>query len=389
MAGHGTAGDVLGILRDGRPRTRSELAALTGQARSTIAQRIERLQAAGLVGATKVPAATGGRPSAAYEFLGDSKHVLVAELGARHATFVATNLLGEILLDRTEDIRIDAGPNQVMGHVASRLQALRDDLGGVPIAGIGVGLPGPVEHATGRPTSPPIMPGWDGFDVVGTLRDRFDAPVFVDNDANLMALGEHALVWPTVDDLIYVKVASGVGAGILAGGELVRGAEGAAGDMGHVYTPLAENTVCRCGNTGCLEAIAGGISLAHRLNEVGHPADGAPDVAALARSGNIDAIRALRDAGRAIGSVLATCISLLNPRVIALGGELSMASEALLAGVREVVYRRTLPLASQNLRVVAARSGTLSGAVGAARLVLDALFDVDAMDSTLDVAAGS
>jgi len=164
----------------------------------------------------------------------------------------------------------------------------------------------------------------------------------------------------------------------------VHGAEGAAGDIGHVYTPLAEDLPCRCGNTGCLEALAGGLSIAHQLRELGLAAEGAPDVAALARSGNIEAIRALRESGRAIGSVLATCIALLNPRVIALGGELSTVGEALLAGVRESVYRRTLPLAAQHLRVVPARSGRLGGARGAARLVLDTVFDPAALDAALD-----
>ncbi len=380
----GTAGGILGILRDGRPRTKTELAVLTDQARSTVGQRLDALMAAGLVAETASPASTGGRPSAAYEFQGRSQTVLVAELGARHATFAVTNLLGEVLAEVTDDdLRIDSGPRAIMPRVVDRLEQLSASLGHPRVAGIGVGLPGPVEHASGRPKSPPIMPGWDGYDVVGTLRDRFGAPVLVDNDANLLALGEHTLAWPDVADLIYVKVATGVGAGILVSGELVRGAEGAAGDIGHVYTPLAQDRPCRCGNTGCLEALAGGLSIAQHLTELGFPADGAPDVAALARGGNLEAIRALRESGRAIGSVLATCIALLNPRVIVLGGELALVGEALLAGVRESVYRRTLPLASQHLRVVPAKSGRLGGALGAAQLVLDSLFDPEVFDESL------
>ena len=378
----GTAGEVLGILRDGEPRTKTDLAHLTGQARTTIAQRLGLLVGAGLVRITEAPAATGGRPSKAYEFIRDNQVVLVAELGARHGTFVATNLVGEVLAERGDPtIRVDAGPSEVLRTVVRSLQDLHAEVGGKRIAGIGVGLPGPVEQVSGRPTSPPIMPGWDGFDVAGELRGRFRSPVVVDNDANLLALGERVLAHPGVDDLIYVKVATGVGAGLVVGGRLVHGAEGAAGDIGHVYTEAARDLVCRCGNVGCLEAVAGGLSIAQRLTALGINADGATDVAELARQGNLDAIRSLREAGRAIGTVLATCISLLNPRVIAIGGELAMVGEALIAGVRETIYQRTLPLASQYLRVIPAQGGRLGGAIGAAHQVLDAVFNPAVVDA--------
>ena len=290
----GSAGEIVTILRDGLPRTKTELATLTGQARSTVTQRLERLQKAGLVGPRSVLAATGGRPSAAFEFLGDAQLVLVADLGARHATFALTNLVGEILDQSRAELRIDSGPDAVLAAVIDQLEGL---LARQPhrrkVAGVGVGVPGPVEHATGRPMSPPIMPGWDGYDVVGRLGAHFDAPVYVDNDANLLALGERTTAWPEIDDLIYVKVATGVGAGLIVGGKLARGAEGAAGDLGHVYTPTADDRMCRCGNTGCVESVAGGLSIAQRLSEAGIEAHDANDVAVLARSGNLDAILSL------------------------------------------------------------------------------------------------
>lgn len=378
-----TAGEILEVFRDGQPRTKSELAALTGQSRFTIAQRLETLIAAKLIGEATVQTSTGGRPSAAYTFRGDSQYVLVAELGVRHATYAVTDLSGTVIDHITESIHIDEGPASVMSLVIRALERMVADLPPAPIAGIGVGLPGPVHHDTGRLASPPIMPGWDGFDVKGALGDRFGAPTLIDNDANLLALGERMLVWPEVDDLIYVKVASGVGAGLLVSGQLAHGTQGAAGDIGHVYTPMADGLACRCGNTGCLETVAGGLNIAQALTEKGLRADGAPGVAALAAAGNLDAIRALRDAGRAIGEVLSTCVALLNPGVIVLGGSLATHSEVLITGVREVVYRRMLPLASQNLKIEQARSGHLAGAVGAASLVLDSILEPGRLDDAL------
>jgi predicted NBD/HSP70 family sugar kinase len=339
---------------------------------------------AGLVGVTKVLTQTGGRPSAAYEFRGEDRHVLVADLGARHATFGVTDLRARVIESEHCELDIGAGPDKVMAEVVERLSALRAAMADPrPVIGVGVGLPGPVEHSTGRPTSPPIMPGWDGYDVGATLVTAFGAPVFVDNDANLLALGERAVAWPDETDLVFVKVASGVGAGLIVGGNLVRGAEGAAGDIGHIYTPGAENRPCRCGNVGCVEAVAGGLSVAAQLTAMGIPAEDASDVVRLARSGNLETIRAIRESGRAIGAGLASCIAVLNPRVIVLGGELSEVGEPLIAGIRESVYRRALPLSSQHLRVVAARSGPLGGVIGAAHMVLDALLDPRALDASV------
>ncbi|MDR1710403.1 MAG: ROK family protein [Propionibacteriaceae bacterium] len=225
------------------------------------------------------------------------------------------------------------------------------------------------------------MPGWDDCDVVGLLGSQFGVPVQVDNDANLLALGERSMCYPDVDDLIYVKVATGVGAGIFSGGRLVRGADGSAGDFGHVYSPAADQVPCRCGNIGCLEAFAGGLAMAKRLSAHGHGVSDAPGVAELAKAGNLEAVRELREAGLAIGAVLATCVAILNPRVIAVGGEISAAHGALVNGVREAIYRRTTPLAGERLRIELARSGALGGAIGAAQLVLDTVFAKSAIDA--------
>ena len=215
------------------------------------------------------------------------------------------------------------------------------------------------------------MPGWDGFDVPGYVQDRFDVDVLVDNDVNIMALGERASYWPHVENLLFIKVATGIGAGIISGGLLQRGAEGTAGDIGHVRVMRGGDVICRCGNTGCLEAMASGPAVATALTAMGVPAASAEDVLELVRHGNLAAIAAMRQAGRDVGDVLATTVNLLNPSVIVLGGGLSLAGEYLLAGVREIVYQRSLPLATARLRIVQSMAGGHAGILGACHMVLD------------------
>lgn len=382
----GSAGHVLEILLDGTARTKRDLSHLTGQARTTIAQRLAVLVEAGLVRETAEAAATGGRPSAAFEFDGGSRVILAVDLGSNDATFAVTNLFGDILAHATDPVRVSSGPQVVMGTVVERLDALLRDCSDAPlrVVAIGIGLPGPVDQNSGRPTSPPIMPGWDGFDVRQVLETRYGCPAFVDNDANILAVGERAAAWPDVEDMVYVKIATGIGVGIISGGRLVHGAEGAAGDLGHVYTPAAEGLTCRCGNRGCLEAVAGGLSLAASLSALGVPASTPADIVALVRQGNLDSVRVLREAGRALGEVLAACTALLNPRLIVIGGEIVEVGEPLLAGVRESIYSRALPLASRNLRVAVAQSGPLGGVIGASRMALQRIFSPEHLHSALD-----
>jgi glucokinase len=244
----------------------------------------------------------------------------------------------------------------------------RRDIG--ELAAIGIGLPGPVEHSTGRAINPPIMPGWDRFDVPGYLSAPFDAPVLVDNDVNIMALGERELAWPDVDHLVFVKVATGIGSGVISGGYLQRGAQGTAGDIGHVYVARGADVPCQCGNRGCLEALASGPAIGRALREVELRAETSQDVVELVKRGNIDAIQAVRQAGRDIGEVLTTCVSLINPSVIVIGGSLAQAGEHLIAGVREVVYTRSMPLATEHLQITQSKAGPDAAVLGASMLAI-------------------
>ncbi|WP_311259689.1 ROK family transcriptional regulator [Microbacterium sp. WCS2018Hpa-9] len=365
------AGEIFQILRDGTARTKAELAAITGLARSTVALRVDALLAADLLRPAGEAVSTGGRPPARLAFNSRAGVVLAVDLGATHATIAVADLAGVILDSRTRTIDIADGPENLLDVILADGATLLETAaaGGIPLLGIGIGVPGPVEHSTGRPTNPPIMPGWDRFDVPGYVQRTFDVPVLVDNDVNILALGEHATMWPHVDDLIFVKVSTGIGAGIIAGGQLQRGAQGSAGDMGHVQVPSGAGSTREPGDERDLEALASGSALAAALRDAGHEAHSPADVIDLVRSGDAAAIEATRQAGRDVGEVLATVVNLLNPSIIVLGGSIARAGEHLLAGVREVVYRRSIPLATQHLAIVQSQAGDRAAVLGAAIMV--------------------
>lgn len=366
-------GDVFQVLRDGHARTRAELVDITGMARSTVAARLEVLSSLGLIGPAGEAVSSGGRPPSRFAFQPSSRIILAIDVGATHALIGVTDLNGRVLNEVRESIDIAAGPVAVLDDVLKHAEALLRQSGRAEqeLAGIGIGLPGPVEHSTGKPASPPIMPGWDGFDVPGYVQKRFTTQVLVDNDVNIMALGERAAYWPDAENLLFIKIATGIGAGIISGGLLQRGGDGTAGDIGHVQVPHGGDILCRCGNYGCLEAMASGPAVAAALTAAGVPARTGEDVLELARQGNMAAIQAMRQAGRDVGHVLAACVNLLNPSIIVIGGGLSSAGEYLLAGVREIVYQRSLPLATARLRIVQSMAADHAGVLGAGRLVID------------------
>lgn len=387
-AGPGPGG-ILELLLDGEPRTRAEIAALTRLSRSTVSARVDTLLRGGVLAPAGAAASSGGRPPARVAFNPEARVVVGIDLGATHGTVAICDLAGTVLAARTADLAIADGPDSVLSHV---IGVALDLLDGVArpigdVAAVGVGLPGPVEHATGRPVNPPIMPGWDRVDVPGLVAEglgRPDLPVLVDNDVNVLALGEHATAWPAADDLVYVKVATGIGSGIVAGGVLQRGARGSAGDLGHVQVPWQADSPRPATDVRDLEDIASGPAIAARLREAGIEARTGSDVAALARAGDRTALEMVRQAGREIGAVVAGVVNLLGPSVVVIGGSVSRAGEELIAGVREVVYRQSLPLATEHLQIVAARSDANAGALGAAIMAARHALAPETIETWLD-----
>jgi predicted NBD/HSP70 family sugar kinase len=226
------------------------------------------------------------------------------------------------------------------------------------------------------------MTGWDAYPIRSWFDSRFGCPVVVDNDANAMALGEHNREFADRDSLVMVKVATGIGAGIIAHGSMYRGADGAAGDIGHIQIdPRDDNLgtdeppICRCGNVGCLEAYAGGWALLRDLRNAGRNVTAIPDVVELIVAGDALAVNLARRAGRFIGRTLSEVVSLLNPSVVVIGGELAAGSDYVIAGIRESVYARSSPLATRALQIVPARLGDRAGTVGLTSVLTDYLFD--------------
>ncbi|HLS64825.1 MAG TPA: ROK family protein [Ruania sp.] len=378
-------GELLQILRDGVPRSRADLVAITGHARSTIGTRIDALLPTGLVRA-EAASSTGGRPPSVYAFDPGARIVLAVDLGAVHLSVAVLDLAGTVLTEERVACTIADGPEPVLARVVQLGRELLARTGRplTDLAGVGIGVPGPVQQASGRPMSPPIMPHWDGVDIKGILGEQLGVPVLVDNDVDLMALGEHTSTYPDVAHLLFVKVATGIGAGIVANHTLVRGTDGAAGDLGHVAVPGGRPEPCTCGNTGCLEAVASGGALVRVLRAAGQQVSTSADVVDLVRGGDQHTTALLRDAGRDLGAVLAGCVNLLNPSIIVIGGVMAQVGEHLLAGIREVVYRRSLPLATERLRIVTASTAGRAGLLGAGRVVADHVLAPAVVDALVE-----
>jgi predicted NBD/HSP70 family sugar kinase len=252
-----------------------------------------------------------------------------------------------------------------------------------------IGVPGPVEHETGTVIRPPIMQGWDGYRVPAFFeehwfKDHDDASVtvLVDNDVNMMAFGEFSHRRDT-KHLLYIKIGTGIGCGIISNATLHRGAAGAAGDIGHIPLPGHEDVLCHCGNTGCVEAVASGAAIAKALREAGLPATGGRDVVRLVSEGNPVARRRVRLAGQQIGEVLASLVSFHNPDAIVLGGSIAQLHEDLLADIRGVVYRRALPLATRSLAMETSSLGERAGVEGAARMAARHLLSPEGIEKLL------
>jgi predicted NBD/HSP70 family sugar kinase len=376
-------------VRDGTATTRAELARYTGLARSTVAQRVDALIAADLLYEAGGSQSTGGRPPTTLAFKHNAGVVLVADLGATHARLALSDLAGTPLAEHASERDIAEGPDAVLEWVHVEFEHLLAEAGRTAdeVRAIGIGVPGPVEFSTGRPVSPPIMPGWDGFSVPDWFATRYGAAVLVDNDVNIMARGEHWMHFRDTAHLLLIKVGTGIGCGIVADGHIYRGARGAAGDIGHIRATSREDVVCRCGNIGCLEAVAGGQALADALTAAGIQAHHSRDVVELVRAGNPTAIRSVREAGRTLGEVLAGTVNFFNPGVIVIGGDIAEAHEHLLAGVREGIFSRSLPLATRDLRIVPSRLGDRAGVIGAATMAIEHVLAPSMIDQALAAAA--
>ncbi|MFF9785256.1 ROK family protein [Streptomyces nigrescens] len=374
------------MIRSEEAKTRSELVRASGLARATVAQRLTDLLEAGYIvyGAGGPGSASVGRPAEVFEFNRRSGIVLAADLDVSHCQVAATDLAADVLAETSGPIDMADGPHPVLEWVHKGFSAVLEQSGHplTDVCGIALGLPGPVETTTGQFTSPTMMGEWHDFDIQEFFTDRFgDLPVFLEQDTNAMALGEQRREWPDTANLIMVKAGVSLGCGLVLNGQTFRGSLGAAGDIGHL--PRGGDKVCRCGNIGCLETAAAGWALVQELQDRGREVHTTADVVALTHAGDPHAVALVRQAGRAIGEVVADLISVLNPSAVTVGGALADARETLLAGVREAVYSRSLPLATRDLQITYSRLGQRAGLIGAATQASEYLFAPEAVDASL------
>ena len=378
---------LLRLLRDEGALSRAELADRLQMPRPRLLTELERLVALGYVAEAGKAASRGGRRSTLVEL---SPHLRFAavDLGASSIDVEVVNGRLEPVAAYAESADIRSGPKATLQRVNELLHKARVDGAYDRLDAVGIGVPGPVSFRDGVPVSPPIMPGWDRFPVRELLTREHGCPAVVDNDVNIMAIGErHGGVAHSVDDFLFVKIGTGIGCGIYLSGEVYRGTDGCAGDIGHIQVD-PHGPICSCGNAGCLEALFSGAALAKDATAAARTgaspalaerlsANGvvtALDVAAGAVEGDVTCIQLIREGGRRVGGVLAGLVSFTNPSMIVIGGGLAQLGHVLLAEIRSVVYRRSLPLATGNLPVVLSELGPRAGVAGAAVLASDLAF---------------
>lgn len=385
-----TAGDLLELIRSGRATTRGELGRVTGLSRTAVSARLASLAAAGLVLEGEGGSSTGGRPAATLVLDPDAGLVLAAAIGRSRTQLSVSALDGEELASVSHEQEVGLGPDVLMPVVAEQLAGLLADLGrsGEDVRGVGLSLPGTVDLVRQVSVDSPAIPGWDGVELAPYLREITTAPLVVDNDSNVIALSEARL--PTGvghlrehDDLLALKASTGIGLGIVSGGLLVRGHRGGAGELGHVKVAAAAGLVCRCGDTGCLEAVASGWALVERLRTEGRAVDHVRDLVAQAVHGDGPARAVVRESGQRVGEALAASVTVLNPRAIVIGGDMAGAFDTFAAGLRDTLFPATTALAGRDLEIVPATHGERAGLVGCVRLALETVLAPRAVDATL------
>ena len=367
--------EILRALRNlGGVGTRADIVSATGAARATVTEHVEAMIDSGLLAEGDLAPSSGGRKAQLVQINPDTARIAVIDVGGSRTRVGLTDLTGRVLGADLANLPVESGPEKILGWAISALNTLIEAHGRTDRFLVVAGLPGPVDFSTGCVVSPPIMVGWEGFGTAGFLGTQLDAPVIVDNDVNLIALAEQRLEHPESKVLLVVKLGTGVGGGIVIDGRVLRGARGAAGDIGHTQASPPSTNLCRCGHVGCVEAEAGGWALVQELRSQGLNVNTVSEVAALARDGNPEAVASVHQSSRVVGAAIADAVSLLNPDTVVIVGELMDAGEHVLAMLREGVYQSSLPLATHDLVLTQGRLGPLVGILGGGQLGTDVLF---------------
>lgn len=383
---------VAQLIASGTANTKPELAKSTGLSRSTIDSCLAQLSALGLVltdGQSSGP--RRGRPAERQRINPDAGAILVFDITPNHVRLAIAGTDQRLLANERSSFALDVGPEKTLAFAVEHVDKLLSTLGidRQHLAATVVSLPGPVDTRRGVPVRPPIMPGWDNFEVADYMRREFGCPCVVDNDANIMAIGEARVLPSDQCPMLVIKVGTGIGGGLVtAQGTLHRGADGAACDIGHLRVPGDHDVVCSCGNVGCIEALASAAAITRRLGELtGRPDLSQTDLQEMLRTGDPLAVRLIRDAAALLGETVASLINVYNPARLVLSGPLTAMTDDLLAGVRAVAYQRALPLATRNLTLTHSVIGDLAGVVGGVVLGIEQALSPEALMSRASAAA--
>lgn len=378
---------VLSLIRHSHEGvSRAQIAEQLGVSRATISGIVDRLISSGVVVERGAGLSRGGRRPIVLEINPVAGCIIGVDVGATHLYTVVADLRGQVKANAEVEFDLEAGPEAGLRQVQELVHRTlhQAEMMWDSVWAVGLGVPGPVVAARGMVSSPPLMPGWDGFPIREQLEAYWQKPTFVDNDANLGALGEGTFgVGRDEPNLAYIKIGTGIGCGILLNGKIYHGILGTAGEIGHV-TVSQDGPPCKCGNYGCLEAMAGGRAIAQRARmavQANQPTAlatlnqrhelTAREVALAAQAGDAISQQLLSDAGRHIGSALASLVNLLNPGLIIIGGGVAEAGAYILNPIREAVKQRGLRASYEATRILPAALGRQSVALGAVALAIE------------------
>jgi glucokinase-like ROK family protein len=374
--------------------SRAELARQMNLTRSAVTGIIDDLKRKGLVDEIETGPATGGRRPILLAINPHFGHVVGIDMGATHLRLLVTDFSAHVISEVEHPFSVAQGPVQCLSQINLHLGELLHQLNLKisQIIAIGMDVPGPIVVEAGGVSSPPIMPGWDGYPIRGYLDELWKVPVVIGNDAELGALGEWAYgAGRGESNLAYIKVGTGVGAGLLLDGRIYRGTTGSAGEIGHI-TIQEDGPLCTCGNYGCLEAMAGGQAIARKarealqagkrtqLSQLDPDKINAIDVAATAQRGDLVAQQIITEAGTHLGIAIASLVNLFNPGMVIIGGGVALLGDLLLEPIRKTVTERSLSSAAKAVRITSAvlgrRASSMGAVVQAINLSLDHLVDV-------------
>ncbi len=359
----------------GRPHlTRAELMTLTGLSRVTVSQTIQSLLSQKILIENEGNNSDGGRKAGFLSLNKNAGFIGVVYLSATLMQVALSNLQGEILESVTTKILIEDGPKNILPESIKQITAMLEKIPRAKRLGVVIGVPGPVSHNSGKVVSPPIMPGWDKVNFNEEFHKALGTPVCLENDANLLTIAENRLIYPNVEDLLLVKIATGIGSGMILNGKLHRGSEGSAGDIGHMQLDALKGLPCRCGHTDCVESFASGWALTEKINSMGYSVKDTSDIADLCRQGESKILHLITEASSYIGHAVADAVNLLNPSKVIIVGRLVDASDLVIATIKEVVYQRAGALATKNLELHESKLGDDAALLGSAQLGLDTFF---------------